>query len=63
MGGKQMRSLEEKDKPRTIPPGTIQGIIKPFDPQELEQGTDRNWPYRQVLSCLTDCFNAESAAV
>jgi hypothetical protein len=32
MGGEQMGSPEEKDKPSTTLPGTVQKIIKPIDP-------------------------------
>src|SRR5882724_8706593 len=31
-GGEQMGSAEEKDKPSTTLPGTVQKIIKPIDP-------------------------------
>jgi len=31
-GGEQMDSPEERDKPSTMLPGTVQKIIKPIDP-------------------------------
>ena len=36
MGGEQMCPLEEKDKPSTTQPGTVQKIIKPIDPHAAE---------------------------
>ena len=37
MGGEQMGSPEEKDKPSTTLPGTVEKIIKPIDPSEPEK--------------------------
>jgi len=36
-GGEQMGSPEEKDKPSTTLPGTVEKIIKPVDPSEPEK--------------------------
>jgi hypothetical protein len=37
MGGEQMGSPEEKNKPSTTLPGTVQEIIKPIDPRQPEK--------------------------
>jgi hypothetical protein len=36
-GGEQMGSPEEKDKPSTTLPGTVEKIIKPIVPSEPEK--------------------------
>jgi hypothetical protein len=37
MGGEQMGSPEEKDKPSTTLPGSVEKIIEAIDPREPEK--------------------------